>query len=310
MRHFLDLTDLTGEEARSLLRLAHELKADWRLGGNEPILRNQVLGLIFEKQSLRTRVSFEVAMLQLGGSALMLGPQEIGIGSRETTADMARVMSRYVNGVMLRTYAHSIIQEFAEYSAVPVINGLTDSSHPCQAMADMLTIAEHFGQLAGIHLVYLGDGNNVARSLLRASALYGLRFTLVSPPEYALPAEDFQTVAGLAAASGAKLAASNDPQEAVRDAQAIYTDVWVSMGMKVDTEKRKADFTPYQVNAALMALAPKDAIVLHDLPAHRGEEITDEVADGRHSRIFDQAENRLHAQKAILATLMNPETAR
>ncbi len=309
MEHYLELATIPNATVRSLLQSAHELKAEWRDGNNCARLRGQILGMIFEKPSLRTRVSFDVAMLQLGGHALMLGPQEIGINSRETTADIARVISRYVDGVMLRTFSHSIIQEFAAHSTVPVINGLTDATHPCQALADVLTIDEHFGQLAGVRLVYIGDGNNVARSLLWAAAHFGMQFALVSPPGYALPEDDLRAVAPLAEASGATIETSNDPRTAVRGAQAIYTDVWVSMGMDVDVARRRADFTPYQVNAELIARAPSDAIILHDLPAHRGEEITDEVADGPQSLIFPQAENRLHAQKAILVALMGTEPA-
>lgn len=307
MDHFLELASLANGTVRGLLQSAQEIKAEWKESGSNTRLRGKILGMIFEKPSLRTRVSFDVGMLQLGGHALMLGPQEIGINSRESTADIARVISRYVDGVMIRTFSHSIIQEFAKYSSVPVINGLTDATHPCQAMADVLTIDEHFGCLEGIHLVYIGDGNNVARSLLWVAAHFGMNFTLVSPRGYELPPGDYATVSALAKETGANIAQSHDPVSAVKNAQAIYTDVWVSMGMDVDEKQRNLDFLPYQVNAALIQQAPSDAIILHDLPAHRGEEITDEVADGPQSKIFEQAENRLHAQKAILVALMGSE---
>ena len=304
MNHFLELATLSNETVRGLLTSAHDIKAEWRASGYSSRLHGKTLGMIFEKPSLRTRVSFEVGMLQLGGYALMLGQQEIGINTRETTADISRVISRYVDCIMIRTFSHSIIQEFASHSSVPVINGLTDSTHPCQAMADALTIDEHFGELENIQIVYLGDGNNVARSLLWVSAHLGMNFTLVSPRGYELPNEDFAAVASLTKNTGAKIQLCHDPVSAVKNAQVIYTDVWVSMGMKVDEKQRYNDFLPYQVNSNLVSLAPEDAIIMHDLPAHRGEEITDEVADGLQSKIFDQAENRLHAQKAILVALM------
>ncbi|MCY3935238.1 MAG: ornithine carbamoyltransferase [Chloroflexi bacterium] len=307
MDHFIELASLDNGTVRGLLQSAHEIKAEWKASGSSNRLRGKILGMIFEKPSLRTRVSFDVGMLQLGGHALMLGPQEIGINSRESTADIARTISRYVDGVMIRTFAHSIVQEFASFSSVAVINGLTDATHPCQAMADVLTIEEHFGRLSGIQLVYIGDGNNVARSLLWVAAHFGMNFTLVSPRGYELPQVDHSAVASLAKANGANIIQSHDPHSAVKQADAIYTDVWVSMGMDVDQERRNQDFLPYQVNAALLQQAPSDAIIMHDLPAHRGEEITDEVADGPQSKIFDQAENRLHAQKAILVALMGSE---
>ena len=303
MKDFLTLANISNEVMRDLLQNALDLKAEWRAGRNTSPLRGKILGMIFEKPSLRTRISFDVAMLQLGGQALMLGPQEIGINSRESTADVARVLSRYVQAVMLRTYAHSIIEEFAKNSDVPVINGLTDYAHPCQALADILTIVEHFGSLTGIHLVYMGDGNNVARSLLWASAHFGMKCTLVSPTGRSLPNEDLQAIQPLAETTSASIETSSDPKAVVRTAQVIYTDVWVSMGMEAEANTI-AEFMPYQVNEELLALAPKEAIVLHCLPAHRGEEITDAVADGTQSQIFVQAENRLHAQKAILVALM------
>ena len=304
MDHFLELATLSNDTVRGLLKSAHEIKAEWRTFGFSSRLQGKILGMIFEKPSLRTRVSFDVGMLQLGGHALMLGQQEIGINTRETTADISRVISRYVDCIMIRTFSHSIIKEFASYSSVPVINGLTDSTHPCQAMADVLTIDEHFGKLENVQIVYLGDGNNVARSLLWVSAHFGMNFMLVSPRGYELPNEDLTAVSSLAKNTGAKIEICHDPVSAVKNAHVIYTDVWVSMGMKVDEKQRFDDFLPYQVNSNLISLAPEDAIIMHDLPAHRGEEITDEVADGLQSKIFDQAENRLHAQKAILVALM------
>ncbi|MGA2820592.1 MAG: ornithine carbamoyltransferase [Anaerolineales bacterium] len=305
MRHFLDIADYSPAELTSLLDLAIKLKRDWRRGGNRPLLRGKVLGMLFQKPSLRTRVSFDMAMRHLGGDALYLSPSEVGLGQRESTADVSRVLSSYVQGIMARVFAHDEIVELARFSRVPVINGLSDSSHPCQALSDALTIRECFGSLAGIRVAYVGDGNNVATSLLQICAKLGSHFSAASPPGYEVSSAVVERARVFAEESGSQIALFRDPQQAVRGANVIYTDTWTSMGQESQAEARKKIFPPYQVNAALVSAAAKDAIVMHCLPAHRGQEITDEVADGPHSVLFLQAENRMHAQKAILATLLS-----
>jgi len=253
---------------------------------------------------LRTRVSFDVAAYQLGGYSIMLAPNEVDMGKRESVADVARVISGYVQAVMLRVFDHRQLLEFARHSTVPVINGLSDQHHPCQALADMLTIYEKFGKIQGLKIAFVGDGNNVAASLLLASAQLGARFAIATPPGYELSQEVYQQAVTLAAGSSTLIESFSDPQRAVRDADVIYTDTWVSMGQEAEAAQRADRFKPYQVNDALVALANPNAVVMHCLPAHRGEEITDSVADGKQSVIFQQAHNRLHAQKAILAKLM------
>ncbi len=303
-QHFLAISDLSRAELAGLLDLALQLKGEWRAGGNPPLLKGRVLGMIFQKPSLRTRVSFDVAMLHLGGHALYLSPAEIGLGGRESVADVSRVLSGYVQGIMARTFSHDHILELAKYASVPVINGLSDYNHPCQALADLLTMREHFGALDGLKVAYVGDGNNAARSLMNGCALSGAHFAIASPEGYSLVKEDAAAARWLAGPDGARITLLRDPHEAVAGADVIYTDTWTSMGQEAETEKRRRVFPPYQVNAALLAEAGPGAIVMHCLPAHRNEELTDEVADGPHSVIFPQAENRLHAQKAILARLM------
>jgi ornithine carbamoyltransferase len=307
MKHFLSVADLDGEELWSLLRLAKKLKEEWQAGGNEPMLQGKVLGMIFQKPSLRTRVSFEVGMLQLGGSALYLSPNEIQLGKRESVADVARVMSRYVQGIMARVFAHRDIEQLAAYADVPVINGLSDYNHPCQALGDVLTIWEKFGDLRGRKLTFVGDGNNVANSLLFAGTKLGMDVTVVSPVGYEPHPGVVRLAQEFAVESGSQVSISNLPSEAVRGADAIYTDVWASMGQEAEAAERKARFVGFQLNEELVTQAKPEAIVMHCLPAHRGEEITDAVADGPQSALFDEAENRLHAQKAVLATLLGPE---
>ncbi len=304
MRHFLSIADHSPAELEALLRLAVELKRERQAGGNQPRLAGKVLAMVFQKPSLRTRVSFDMAMRHLGGDALYLSPDEIGLGKRESIADVSRVLSGYVDAIMARVFSHAHILELARYAGVPVINGLSDFSHPCQAMADILTVQERFGDLRGRSLTFIGDGNNVAVSLLFACSRLGMHFTLASPEGYDLPEQVVSVAKQFAAESGAHLRFVRDPHEAVRGAHVLYTDTWTSMGQEAETEKRRKVFPPYQVNAQLVSEAQPDAIVMHCLPAHRGEEITDEVADGPHSVIFPQAENRMHAQKAILATLL------
>ncbi len=307
MKHFLTLADLTPEQIQHILDMAVRLKSAWKAGADTPYLKGQVLGMIFQKPSLRTRVSFDVAMLQLGGNAIYLSPDEIQLGKRESVADVARVISRYVNVVMARVFAHADVVALAQYATVPVINGLSDYSHPCQGMADFLTILEHKGGFAGRKLAYLGDGNNVATSLLYGAALLGMDFAIATPKGYGLHPATWQMGQRLAAQTGATLTAVEDPLIAVRDADVIYTDTWTSMGQEAEAEQRRKLFPPYRVDEAKLAYAKADAIVMHCLPAHRGEEITDAVADGPHSALFDQAENRLHAQKAILLWVLDKE---
>lgn len=304
MKHFLAIADLTPAEFNQLLVVAQKLKAEWRARGNKPVLKNKTLGMIFQKPSLRTRVSFDLAMLHLGGQALYLSPNEIGLGQRESIADVSRVLSRYVDGIMARVFAHAHVTELAQYSGVPVINGLSDWEHPCQAMADVLTIIEHCGKLKGCKVVFAGDGNNVARSLMFACALGGAHFVCSSPQGYAMDEPSVRRACELVGKSGGRVELTQDPNVAVKDADVIYADVWASMGQEAETAARAQIFAPYQVNAALVARAKLKSIVMHCLPAHRGMEITDDVADGKHSVLFDQAENRMHAQKAIVAILM------
>lgn len=303
-KDLISLADLTPAEIEGLLERAVALKAEWQRGGNAPILAGRALGMIFQKPSLRTRVSFEMAMHHLGGHAMYLSPNEIGLGQRESVADVARVLSRYVDGIMARVFAHDHILELARYSRVPVINGLSDYSHPCQGLADLLTIREKLGRLQGVTLAYVGDANNVLNSLFFGGAKTGMRVVAANPPGYG-PAEVVLTQArALAAATGGSIEVTTDPHAAVRAADVIYTDVWTSMGQEAEQERRRQVFPPYQVNARLLSEAAPSAIVMHCLPAHRGDEITDEVIDGPHSVVFDQAENRLHAQKAVLVELM------
>lgn len=303
MKHFLSIAALTPNELHQLLDLAMRLKEEWRNGGNKPILRGKSLALLFQKPSLRTRVSFEMGMVHLGGYAFYLSPNEVSMGGRESVADVARVLSGYVDGIMARVFAHEHILQLAEYGSVPVINGLSDYSHPAQALADLFTILEVKGNLQGLKLVYVGDGNNVARSLLFGAMKVGMHMTLSTPAGYNLTDNDFAMAAQFST-HGARAEWLPDPQEAVKEADIIYTDVWTSMGQEAETAERLRIFPPYQVNQQLVSLAKPDCIVMHCLPAHRGEEITDEVADGPHSVLFPQAHNRLHAQKAILAELL------
>jgi ornithine carbamoyltransferase len=303
-RHFLAISDFTRRELEGLLELAVGLKTERRAAGNSPILAGKVLAMVFQKPSLRTRVSFDMAMRHLGGDALYLSPDEIGLGKRESIADVSRVLSRYVDAIMARVFAHVHVVELARHATVPVINGLSDYNHPCQAMADVLTILEHFGRLDGLRVAFVGDGNNVAVSLLFACARLGMDFAIASPEGYEIPAGVREKALTMAREGGSEARFLRDADEAVQGAHVIYTDTWTSMGQEAETQRRKAVFPPYQVNARLVAAADPGAIVMHCLPAHRGEELTDEVADGPHSVIFDQAENRLHAQKAILVSLL------
>ncbi len=303
-RDFLSLKDFSPEELWLLLKTAGYLKTGSYLHGQQEILSGKTLGMVFAKNSTRTRVSFEVAMRQLGGHALFLNAQDLQLGRGETIADTARVFSRYLDGIMIRTYAHDDAVELARYADIPVINGLTDWVHPCQALADIFTLYEKKGRVAGLKLAYVGDGNNVAHSLLYGGALFGMKVFVATPPAYRPSPVVVEEATAIAGETGGTVAVVDDPQEAVRGADAVYTDVWVSMGQEAEREERLAVFRPYQVNAELMALADERAVVLHCLPAHKGEEITEEVFEGPQSVVFDQAENRLHVQKAILAMLL------
>jgi ornithine carbamoyltransferase len=303
-RDFLAIADYSAEEIKEMLDLALDLKKEYFSQGNKPILSGKVLGMIFNKPSLRTRISFDIAMRHLGGDALFISPAEIGLGQRESIADVARVMAGYVQGIMARVFEHDHVIELAKYSSVPVINGLSDYNHPCQAMADVFTIYEKFSKLEGLNVVFIGDGNNVAVSLMHACAKLGLNFSIASPEGYDIPTDAWKSAEKMASESGTRLDTFRDPVEAVIGKDVIYTDTWVSMGQEEEAERRKKVFPPFQVNTDLVSKANKDVIVMHCLPAHRGHELTDEVADGPHSAIFPQAHNRLHAQKAILVKLL------
>jgi ornithine carbamoyltransferase len=302
MQHFLDLIDLSAGEIHNLLREAAQLKAARSRGEHDPLLQGRVLGMIFEKPSLRTRVSFETAMAQLGGSSVFLGHKEAGMGSRETIPDFARVLSKYVDGVVLRTFRHSTVVEFAAYATCPVINGLSDYAHPCQALGDLLTIIEVCGTVSGQTVVFVGDGNNVARSLAIGCGKLGARFVLAAPEGYGFT-EAFLKVYRASVPHG-ELVQNGDAHHSVQDADVIYTDVWTSMGQEEECEERRVRFAPFQVNESMLARAPAGVRVMHCLPAHRGEEVTDSVLDGNRSVVIQQAGNRLHAQKALLKWLL------
>jgi ornithine carbamoyltransferase len=304
MKDFLAISDYSPKEIQDLLDLAVKLKKEHLTSGNPPLFKGKVLGMIFQKPSLRTRVSFDMAMRHMGGDALYLSPNEIGLGKRESIADVARVMAGYVQVIMARVFDHQHVLELAQWSSVPVINGLSDYNHPCQGMADALTIYEEFGNLKGLNVTFIGDGNNVAVSLLHVCTKLGANFTLASPEGYDLNPRALEHGKKFAQASGSQISLLRDPHVAVKNAQVIYTDTWTSMGQEEEARHRELVFPPYQVNEALVNEADPKAIVMHCLPAHRGQEITDAVADGSHSRLFPQAHNRLHAQKAILARLL------
>ena len=303
MKHFLAISDLSSGEVQDLLDLAVKLKEEYFKKGNPPLFKGRVLGMIFQKPSLRTGVSFDMAMRHCGGDALYLSPNEIGLGKRESIADIARVLSGYVQGLMARTFDHAHVLELARWSEIPVVNGLSDYNHPCQGMADALTVQEKFGKARGLNVAYVGDANNVAVSLMHACAKLGWNFTIGNPEGYDISPKAIDIAKETANETGSKLNFVRDPHQAVKGAQVIYTDTWTSMGQEEETAKREKVFPPYQVNARLVGEAGKDVIVMHCLPAHRNHELTDDVADGPHSVIFQQAHNRLHAQKAILARL-------
>ncbi|MFN8398384.1 MAG: ornithine carbamoyltransferase [Anaerolineales bacterium] len=306
MKDFIAISDYSSDEIEDLLDLAVKLKKQYFKKGNKPIFQGKVLGMIFQKPSLRTRVSFDMAMRHCGGDALYLSPNEIGLGKRESIADIARVLSGYVQALMARTFDHAHVVELAQWADIPVINGLSDYNHPCQGMADALTIIEKFGKKSkGLNVSYVGDGNNVTVSLMHVAAQLGWNMTVGTPEGYDVIPQAVEIAQNIAKKTGSTLTFVRDPHEAVKNAHVIYTDTWTSMGQEEETAKREQIFPPYQVNAKLVSEADKDVIVMHCLPAHRNHELTDEVADGPHSVIFQQAHNRLHAQKAILARLFD-----
>jgi len=296
----LDIKDDIDE----LLDMAVKLKKEKKQGMIGEPLKNKSLGMIFEKPSTRTRISFEVGMTQLGGHALYLSPRDLQMGRGETIADTAKVLSRFVDAIMYRAFSNEVMKELAENATIPVISGLDDKEHPCQILADLLTIKEHKGEFKDLKLTYVGDGNNVCNSLMLGSAMVGMDFAVACPAGYEPDAELTKEAERIAAENGSKIEILHDAKEAVKGADVIYTDVWVSMGEEKEKEEKERLFLPYQVNQSLVDAAKGDCIVMHCLPAHRGYEITDEVVDGPHSVVFDEAENRLHAQKAVMLTLM------
>ncbi len=306
-KDLLSIGDLDAATLTSLLEQAARDKVCRRGGERSTILAGQTLALVFQKPSLRTRVSFEVAMTELGGTSLYLSPQEIKLGERESVADAARVLSRYVHGIVARTFSHQDVVELAAAASVPVINGLSDAEHPCQILADLLTLQEQLGDLHGRSLAYVGDGNNVVSSLMLAAPLVGLGLRVATPSGFEPPQDVTRAAQALAEQHGAELRVLHDPREAVRGADAIYTDAWFSMGQESERAARQDSFRPDRVDQELLAAARPGAVVLHCRPAHRGEEITDEVLDGPQSVVLDQAENRLHAQKAVLRALMGTD---
>jgi len=303
-RNFLAITDFSKNNLEKLLELALSLKKEYFSHGNPPLLKGKVLAMVFNKPSLRTRISIDMAMPHLGGDAQFISPKEIGLGKRESIADVARVLSGYVSGIMARVFSHNHVTELAKWSSVPVINGLSDYNHPCQAFTDIFTMYEHFGKLQHLNVAYIGDGNNVAVSLLHACATLGINFTIASPEGYDINSKVWKKAEVLSKNSGSSIMQMRSPQEAVSDADVVYTDTWTSMGQEEEAKKREKVFPPYQVNSDLLNIAKSTAIVMHCLPTHRGQEITDEVADGPQSFLFPQAHNRLHAQKAILVNLL------
>ena len=304
MKHLIDLNDISLEEIEGIFALAARLKKDLSEGTEHHLLKGKTLGMIFSKSSTRTRVSFEVGMYQLGGYPMFLSSSDIQLGRGETIYDTAQVLSRYISGIMIRTFNHNDVVNLAKYGTIPVINGLTDLMHPCQILADLFTVYEAKGKLDGLKMAYVGDGNNVANSLLQGCAKTGMDVYVATPSGYGCDGTIIEQAKHSAAKSGSKVVLTADPEEAVRDADVIYTDTWVSMGQEAEKDMRVKLFMPYQVNEKLFSQAKDDAVFLHCLPAYRGFEVTEGIIDGPHSMVFVEAENRLHVQKAIMATLM------
>ncbi len=301
MRHLITLADLSAAEIERIFDLTKQLKTNYTRGIREPILPGRVMALLFEKPSLRTRVSFEAAMINLGGSSLFLG-DDVGFGARESMADFGRVLSQFVDVIVARTKKHETVVELAKYSTCPVVNGLTDQSHPCQALADLYTLRELRGELRGLTMTWIGDANNVARSLAKGCGKLGMKLVMATPARYQFDAATLKKIK--AEVPELDLSVTADPKAAVKNAAVIYTDVWTSMGQEHETEQRRKDFAPFQVNAALLKHAPNDVHFMHCLPAKRGEEVTDEVIDGPHSVVVQEAGNRLHVQKGVVAWLL------
>ena len=299
MKHLLKLMDLSEKEIIEILNLADQLKYEKKNGIKHHLLKGKTLGLIFEKSSTRTRVSFEVGMYDLGGNALFLSSRDLQIGRGEPVQDTARVLSRYLDGIMIRTYAQAEVEDLAKYGSIPIINGLTDYCHPCQVLADLMTIREHKGVLAGKKMCYIGDGNNMTNSIIVGCIKMGMEVSVACPNGYEPDAD----IMAWAKENG-KFTCTEDVLEAAKDADVLYTDVWASMGQEAEAEERKKIFKNYQINATVMSVAKSDAMVMHCLPAHRGEEITEDVLEAHANEIFDEAENRLHAQKAVLVKCM------
>jgi ornithine carbamoyltransferase len=299
-KDLLSISDLSSEDINLLMSDTMVMKASGQLSA----LSGKTLALLFEKPSLRTRVSFEVAIQQLGGQAIYLSPDEVGLGKREPVADVARVLSRYVDAIIARTFSHNTLETLADYANIPVINALSDREHPCQILADLFTIYEKKGELKGLSLAYVGDGNNIARSLLLASALAGINVRIASPEDYKIEERVMRTAVDYAADSGANIVSTDKPTQAVINADIIYTDVWISMGQEAESKKRLKAFSDYQVNSKLLALARESAILMHPLPAHNGEEVVDGILDSPASVVFDQAENRMHLAKALLVSIL------
>jgi ornithine carbamoyltransferase len=299
-KDLLSIADLGVEDIRLLISDAIDMKAQ----GWVSSLNGKTLAIMFQKPSLRTRVSFELAMRQLGGQTVYLSPAEVGLGERESAADVARVLSRYVDAIAARTFSHQTLETLASYAEVPVINALSDREHPCQALADLLTVCEKKGDLNGLTLAYIGDGNNVARSLMLAASLSGMNFRIATPPGYAIDDKTINLAQGNAVGTGAQIFCTEDPRQAVTDADVVYTDVWTSMGQEAEAKSRRKAFAKYQVDAGLLSLARDNVIFMHPLPAHHGEEVAEGIIDSPASVVFDQAENRLHLQKALLAAML------
>ncbi|HOJ12047.1 MAG TPA: ornithine carbamoyltransferase [Clostridiales bacterium] len=304
MKHLISIHDITADEINEIFELSDKLKKALKEGKDHSYLKGKTLGMIFTKSSTRTRVSFEVGMYQLGGYSLFLSSDDIQLGRGETIYDTAQVLSRYLNGILIRTFSHDDVMDLARYGSIPVINGLTDLMHPCQVLADLFTIYEKKGDLKGLKLAYIGDGNNMTHSLLHGCAKVGMNISVATPPEFKCNDSIVNEAMEDAKISGADILIANDPAIAIRDADVVYTDTWVSMGQESEKEQRLKVFKPYQVNKDMFALAKSDAIFLHCLPAYRSYEVTSDVIDGPNSVIFDEAENRLHVQKAIMVKLM------
>ena len=302
-RSLVSMRDLTGEAVLEIIKTAETLKLEYYRGQMQPLLAGKMLAMIFQKPSLRTRVSFEAGMARLGGHAIYLAPSDIKLGDRETTEDIAIVVSRFADIIMARTFGHDIVEELAAHATVPVINGLSDFEHPCQILADLLTIHEKKSTLAGLSCTYIGDGNNVAHSLMYGAALVGMNMTICTPPGFEPNKDVLNESANMAKQTGAEITVTNDVEGAAKGADALYTDVWASMGQKSEAEDRRKSFEGYQINERLMSIADTNAIILHCLPAHYGEEIDYQTSRSANSAIFDQAENRLHAQNALMVLL-------